>query len=85
VDAIASVIAGLGLSAQDYRSYVAVEGPRRYEEAQVEAEADHIFGVPLFIFQGEPFWGHDRMTLLEERLTETELGRAPSPQGEARQ
>ena len=85
MDAIASVIAGLGLSAHDYRSYVAVEGARRYEEAQAEAEIDHIFGVPLFIFQGEPFWGHDRMTLLEERLTETDLRRAPSPQGEARQ
>ena len=85
VDAIAGVIAGLGLSAHDYRRYVAVEGARRYEEAQAEAEADQIFGVPLFIFRDEPFWGHDRMTLLEERLTETDLRRAPSPQGEARQ
>jgi len=42
-----------------------VEGARRYEEAQAEAAADHIFGVPLFISQGEPFWGYDRMTLLE--------------------
>ena len=85
VDAIASVIAGLGLSSHDYRSYVVAEGARRYEEAQAEAEADHIFGVPLFIFQGEPFWGHDRMTLLEERLTATYLGRTASPEGEARQ
>ena len=25
--------------------------------------------MPIFLFRGEPFWGHDRMPLLEERLT----------------
>ena len=84
VDAIAGVIAGLGLPADGYRSYLAAEGLRRYEEAQAEAEADRIFGVPLFIFKGEPFWGYDRLTLLEERLTEAGLGRTPSAQREAR-
>ena len=84
VDAIASVIAGLGLSADDYRSYVAAEGARRYEEAQAESASDQIFGVPLFIFEGEPFWGYDRLVLLEERLSGASLGRAPSPQEEAR-
>ena len=84
VDAIAGVIASLGLCAHDYRSYVAVEGARRYEEAQAEADADHIFGVPLFIFEGEPFWGYDRMMLLEERLTDAGLRRAPSRLEEAR-
>src|SRR5262245_57013761 len=75
VDAIAGVIAGLGLSANDYSRYLAVEGARRYEEAQAEAEADRIFGVPLFIFEGEPFWGYDRLMLLEERLSEAGLER----------
>ena len=36
---------------------------------------DHVFGVPLFWFRGEPFWGHDRMALLEERLAEAGLAR----------
>jgi len=84
VDAIAGVIAGLGLSATDYRDYVAAEGVRRLEEAQAEAEADEVFGVPLFIFEGEPFWGHDRLGLLEETLTEAGLGRNPSPEDDAR-
>jgi 2-hydroxychromene-2-carboxylate isomerase len=84
VDAIAGVIAGLGLSADDYRSYVAAEGARRYEEAQAEAASDQIFGVPLFIFEGEPFWGYDRLVLLEERLTEAGLGRMASRPAEAR-
>ena len=84
LDAIAGVIAGLGLSAHDYRSYVAGEGVRRYEEAQAEAEADRIFGVPLFIFEGEPFWGYDRLMLLEERLIEAGLVRMLSREQEAR-
>jgi 2-hydroxychromene-2-carboxylate isomerase len=83
VDAIAGVIAGLGLSADDYRRYLAAEGARRYEETQAEAEVDRIFGVPLFIFEGEPFWGYDRLTLLEERLTEAGLERMRSGQQEA--
>jgi 2-hydroxychromene-2-carboxylate isomerase len=29
--------------------------------------------VPLFLFRGEPFWGHDRMPLLEERLRDAAL------------
>ncbi len=53
----------------EYREYLAGEGARAYEAAQEEAAADHVFGVPLFIFDGEPFWGHDRIPVLEERLT----------------
>ena len=83
VDAIAGVIAGLGLSADDYRRYASDEGVRRYEEAQAEAASDQIFGVPLFIFEGEPFWGYDRLPLLEERLSEAGLERRPAWQREA--
>jgi 2-hydroxychromene-2-carboxylate isomerase len=72
-DAIAGLIAGLGMSDEAYRDYLAGEGMRAYEEAQEEAAADHIFGVPIFIFRGEPFWGHDRIGLLEHRLTEAGL------------
>jgi 2-hydroxychromene-2-carboxylate isomerase len=41
-----------------------------------EAHEDHVFGVPLFILDGEQFWGHDRIPLLEERLRELGLGRS---------
>ena len=72
-DAIAAVIAGLGMSDAAYRDYLAGEGMRAYERAQEEATEDRVFGVPIFIFKGEPFWGHDRIGLLEHRLTETGL------------
>ena len=28
------------------------------------------FGVPTFVFEGELFWGGDRISLLRERLDE---------------
>jgi 2-hydroxychromene-2-carboxylate isomerase len=67
-------VAGAGAGAR-YLAYLAGEGAEEYEATQQEAHADHVFGVPLFWFRGEPFWGHDRMPLLEERLTEAGLRR----------
>jgi 2-hydroxychromene-2-carboxylate isomerase len=72
-DAIACVVTSLGLSEQEYRAYLAGDGIREYELAQEEAANDHIFGVPMFIFREEPFWGHDRIGLLEQRLCEAGL------------
>jgi 2-hydroxychromene-2-carboxylate isomerase len=71
--AIAQVIENAGLSGADYRDYVSGRGPDAWASAQHEAEQDHVFGVPLFIFRGEPFWGHDRLPLLEQRLAEAGL------------
>ena len=67
--AVANVIANLGMSADDYRKYLSGEGALAYQRAQDEAANDHVFGVPLFFFENEPFWGHDRISILEERLT----------------
>jgi 2-hydroxychromene-2-carboxylate isomerase len=72
-EAVAELIASLGMSAQEYLDYLHGEGAREYERAQEEAAADHVFGVPLFIFEGEPFWGHDRIPILEERLRDSGL------------
>jgi 2-hydroxychromene-2-carboxylate isomerase len=72
-DAVAAVVESVGLSAQGYRDYLAGEGPADYERAQQDAVADQVFGVPMFYFNGEPFWGYDRMGLLEQRLTEAGL------------
>ncbi len=74
-DQIAGLIAELGHSPADYRSYLAGEGPAALETCIDEAHGDEIFGVPIFVFRGERFWGHDRMPLLEERLVENGLRR----------
>ena len=67
-DAVAELIARLDLSPADYRAYLAGAGRRDYDRAQAEAAEDNIFGVPICVFAGEPFWGHDRLPMLEERL-----------------
>jgi 2-hydroxychromene-2-carboxylate isomerase len=72
-DAVANVIADLGMSADDYRKYLSREGALAYQRAQDEAATDNVFGVPLFIFENEPFWGHDRLPILEQRLTAANL------------
>jgi 2-hydroxychromene-2-carboxylate isomerase len=77
-EAVAGLIATLGLSAEEYRDYLVGEGARAYARCQEEAATDHVFGVPLFFFAGEPFWGHDRLALLEQRLAEAGLGRTPA-------
>ena len=74
-DAVAVVIADIGLSERDYRDYLAGEGPADYERAQQAAVTDQVFGVPMFYFENEPFWGYDRMALLERRLSEVGLKR----------
>lgn len=73
---VAQVIGELGLSSDAYISYLGGEGLRDYAAAQAEAEADQVFGVPLFYFADEPFWGYDRIPILEERLTEAGLMRS---------
>jgi 2-hydroxychromene-2-carboxylate isomerase len=76
-DAVARVIAELGMSADDYRRFLSGEGALAYQRAQDEAAADHVFGVPLFFFDGEPFWGHDRIPILEQRLVDAGLAITP--------
>jgi 2-hydroxychromene-2-carboxylate isomerase len=71
--AVAALLASLGLSAAEYREYFSGEGARAYAIAQEEAAADNVFGVPLFFFEREPFWGHDRLPVLEQRLIEAGL------------
>jgi 2-hydroxychromene-2-carboxylate isomerase len=78
-DAVAAVIATIGLSPEEYLEFLAEEGARAYARCQEEAAADHVFGVPLFLFDGEPFWGHDRLPLLEERLAEAGISVASIP------
>ena len=74
-DAVATVFESVGLSAQGYRDYLTGIGATDYARAQQDAVTDQVFGVPLFFFNGEQFWGYDRMGLLEQRLTEAGLKR----------
>jgi 2-hydroxychromene-2-carboxylate isomerase len=74
-DQIAQLIAELGQPSEDYQRYVAGEGRHDLQACIDEAHRDQVFGVPLFVFRGEQFWGHDRIPVLEERLAECGLSR----------
>ena len=65
---ISGVIASVGGSAADFEAYV--DGPARPEHDRIidEAEALGVFGVPTMVFNGELFWGGDRINLLIERI-----------------
>ena len=77
---IAGLIDELGHSGSDYLEWSSTEGSSQLERCVDEGHEDHIFGVPIFLFEGEAFWGHDRIPLLEERLSERGLGRQASPE-----
>ncbi len=77
---IESLLDELGVSGAGYRDYAFGAGAAELEASIEEAHEDHIFGVPIFAFRGELFWGHDRIPLLEERLQEEGLGRTGTSQ-----
>jgi 2-hydroxychromene-2-carboxylate isomerase len=62
------VIASLGGSAEEFEAYV--QGPARAEHDRIidEAETLGVFGVPTMVFNGELFWGGDRIDMLIERI-----------------
>ena len=65
---ISGLIASVGGSARDFEAYV--HGPARAEHDRIidEAETLGVFGVPTMVFNGELFWGGDRIDMLIERI-----------------
>jgi 2-hydroxychromene-2-carboxylate isomerase len=70
---LAALVDELGHSAQEYREFLAGPGAAAFEECVAEGLRDQVFGVPIFRFRDEPFWGQDRLPLLEQRLREAGL------------
>ena len=71
---VAALVESLGHPGEEYLGYLAGEGARELDASIEEGHADRVFGVPIFVFRGELFWGQDRIPLLEERLAEAGLG-----------
>ena len=67
-DQVASLIDECGGDADAYREFLEGAGTARFDAGMEEAHEDQIFGVPIFVYRSELFWGHDRLPLLEERL-----------------
>jgi len=69
---ISGVIASIGGSAEAFEAYV--HGAARAEHDRIidQAEALGVFGVPTMVFNGELFWGGDRIDMLIERIKNPE-------------
>ena len=73
-EVIRGVVAGVGFETADLAQRISSEETKRgLRELTEEAVALGVFGVPTFVWDGELFWGHDRMDLLAARLA----GRTP--------
>ncbi len=62
-------------AAAGFRAFYDGAGGLEHDRLRNEAEASGVFGVPTFVFEGELFWGGDRIGLLRERLDEKGVGR----------
>jgi 2-hydroxychromene-2-carboxylate isomerase len=72
LSAISGVVADVGGSAKEFEAYAS--GPAREEHDRIidEAESLGVFGVPTMVFNGELFWGGDRIDMLIERIQHPE-------------
>ena len=55
---------------------------QKAEALTQEAVARDLFGAPFYFYQGEPFWGQDRLDLLEAAITSARPPILPPPRSE---
>ncbi|MCC5812186.1 MAG: 2-hydroxychromene-2-carboxylate isomerase [Ectothiorhodospiraceae bacterium] len=68
-----TLVAVAGAAGLDGRALLAdaggEQGQLRLEQSCEQALADGCFGVPWYSYRGEPFWGQDRLDLLDRTLS----------------
>ena len=69
---MSAVNASLGGSAADFQSCVKRDVVAEHARIIDEAETLGVFGVPTMVFNGELFWGTDRIDMLVERIKNPE-------------
>jgi 2-hydroxychromene-2-carboxylate isomerase len=74
VEAIEALLVEAG-APPGFAAFLAGEGGAEHDRLRAEAEASGVFGVPTFVFEGELFWGGDRISVLRERLDEKGVGK----------
>ena len=74
-DNFVALLGTVGASPEGFRNYL--DGKANAELAAIARDADErgLFGVPTCIFNGELFWGYDRLDVLRRRLTEQGLAK----------
>jgi len=67
---VAAVVSGCGGDPTAFEAYAGGPGRAELDAVTDEAEAMGVFGVPMYVLDGELFWGGDRLDLVRERLKE---------------
>jgi 2-hydroxychromene-2-carboxylate isomerase len=67
-EALAAVLAEVGLDPNDFGFFVEHEGEAALRVAREEADRDGVFGVPTLLVAGEMFWGNDRIKWVVKKL-----------------
>ena len=66
--ALEAALVAAGLQASDWRDYLDRAAEQDLTAALAHAERLGVFGAPTFVYQGELFWGGDRLELLAARI-----------------
>jgi 2-hydroxychromene-2-carboxylate isomerase len=75
VNTIAALLLEIGLDGAAFLDYRSNDARTDLDHCFAEADRDAIFGVPTLVVEGEPFWGHDRLSWVEAKLDRIGLGR----------
>jgi len=67
-EALGAVLAEIGVDPAGFFAYLEQEGRAELAASEQRAEAEEVFGVPMFIVERGMLWGHDRIPLLKEKL-----------------
>lgn len=68
---VRAVLDEAGAETGGFLDYLEGEGRRELKAVIEDAHERGVFGVPMFVLDGELFWGGDTLPLLRERLHQT--------------
>jgi 2-hydroxychromene-2-carboxylate isomerase len=77
--ALIAILREVSADPAQFERYIAdeeAEAKPRLRACYAEALADHVFGVPTFVCDGELFWGYDRIEWLIRKLDSMGLRRS---------
>ncbi len=72
---IVALLTEIGVDPKGFDVYLNREADADLARIANEANEAGVFGVPTCVFNGELFWGSDRVAMLKRRLTEAGLAR----------
>ena len=61
---------------EKFQDFVVGKGRALHDAIGEEAEAIGVFGVPMYILDGELFWGREHLPLIRQKLTNKDLARS---------